>query len=421
MDKKTKGAWLVYQTGKLQSVTDQSSFETSYVAGKAGILLSAISQDSQATIDRPRLEALAKASGINTLTELPILLEKLDERSLVDVSDSGVEVLGVTSSSCLQHTADIFNYLDPTNIESASLDLCESASIEPQIYTEVCEELSDTHQLSVAETSVVLDQSCEIGFVDTEALDDQTKLLFNGNLFRRDDVEKVRKVISSLSSEEARKQKEFSELLSKKACVPIEDAQRLLGKKLFRKLASVGIYDVNVVSNSAEEVGYVTRPSAFSKFSNSMVDDAFDLAKMFVSSLTYGMTRSSFARGQIQMIEALMRALISGRSVGPVDAIGEDYKVLEMKHVVEVYKGSKGGRTGYMMRLLKKEVGELALEVIKNADASEHSLSVLPTAAVNRFRGPEVNRTSLRKREIERHPRSTNEILLSLRTGGRAK
>lgn len=421
MDKKTKGSWLVYQTGKLQRVTDQSSFESSYVAGKAGVLLSAISQDAQAIIDRNRLNALAKASGINTLTELPVLLQKLEGRSLVDVSDSGVEVLGVTSASCLQHTAELFDELEPTNVEVASLELCESASVQPQMYTEIHEELSDSHQLSSAEANFVLDQSCEIGFVDTEAVDKTAKLLFNGNLFRRDDIAKVNRILNSLNEDEVRKQNEFSELLKRNACVSVEDAKNVLGEKLFSKLASVGIYDINVVSNNSEEVGYVTRPSAFSKFSNSMVDDAFDLAKMFVSSLTYGMTRSSYSRGQIQMIEALMRTLIAGRPVGPVDAIGQDYKILEMKHVVEVFRGSKGGRTGYMMRLLKKEVGQLALEVIKNADASQHSLTILPTAAVNRFRGPEQNRASLRRKELERHPKSTNEILLSLRTGGRSR
>lgn len=55
MDKKTKGSWLVHQTGKLQNVNNQSSFENTYFAGKAGILLSAISANSQATIEQAKL------------------------------------------------------------------------------------------------------------------------------------------------------------------------------------------------------------------------------------------------------------------------------------------------------------------------------------------------------------------------------
>jgi hypothetical protein len=71
--------------------------------------------------------------------------------------------------------------------------------------------------------------------------------------------------------------------------------------------------------------------------------------------------------------------------------------------------------------LLKKEVGQLALEVIKHSDVSQHSLQELPTAAVNRFRGPESNRAEIRRREVARHPKSTNDILLSLRTGGKSR
>jgi hypothetical protein len=206
-------------------------------------------------------------------------------------------------------------------------------------------------------------------------------------------------------------------ILSRSACITVADAERILGKLLFTKLSSVGIYDINIVSNTQEEVAYVTRPSAFSKYGDSLAEDAFDLAKMFVSSLTYGMTRSQYSRGQIRMIEALMNTLISGAPIGPVSAIGEDYKILEMKNVVQVYDGSKGGRSGKMMRLLKREVGVLALEVIRSADISEHSLSALPGAAITRFSGPEVNRENRRRRQLAANPKASHDILMALRTG----
>jgi hypothetical protein len=195
-------------------------------------------------------------------------------------------------------------------------------------------------------------------------------------------------------------------------------AKRVLGESLFSKVCSVGLYDINAVCNNTEEVGFITLPSAFSKYSNAQVDDAFDLAKAFVSSITYGMTKSQYERGQIRMVEALLQALIRGEAVGPVAAIGQDYKVLETKGVVKVAIGSKKGRTGPMMKLLKKEVGILALQVIQNGDASEHSLSSLPTAAVSQYKGPEINRAIVRKRQVSENATATNGILSSLRKGG---
>lgn len=118
------------------------------------------------------------------------------------------------------------------------------------------------------------------------------------------------------------------------------------------------------------------------------------------------------------MVDVLLSALVRGESVGPVAAIAEDYKVLELKGVVEVKHGSKKGRSGPMLRLLKKDIGELALQVIRQGDVSEYSLQDLPTAAVTKFNGPEYNRERSRRTQIQQSPRATNDMLSILRTGG---
>lgn len=272
--------------------------------------------------------------------------------------------------------------------------------------------------MSIQQTKQLIIDSENIGFVDAEVIDQQNKLLFNGNLFRRDDAVKINKVLDSLKQEEQRSLKELTEILRKRGCITVEEARKILTENLFNKVCSIGIFDINIVSNNTEEVGYLTLPSAFSKFSSSIIEDAFDLAKAFVASLTYGMTKSSYARGQITMIERLLQALIEGRSVGPVNAIGQDYKILELKGVVEIKHGSRNGRSGPMMKLLKKEVGELALQAITKGDVSEQSLEILPGAAITKYKGPEVNREILRKKQLERSAKETNDMIIALRTGG---
>jgi hypothetical protein len=418
MDKKTKGSWLVHQTGKLQNVNNQSNYENTYFAGKAGILLSAISADNQAVIDNNKLDVLAKASNINTRLELPNLLQTLKDRDLIEIGPTGIEVLGITTSATLQHTADIFDSLSPTSNEEAAIELSEQCSLKPHDKMEIKEELSDSYSLSEAEASLLLADSEKTGFVDIEKIDSTTSLYFNGNLFRRENTYKIHSVLSTLSVSDQQRVNELNDALSKKACISTIEAESILGGDLFKKMSSIGIYDINVVSNTQEAVGYITKPSAFAKYSNSMVEDAFDLAKAFVSSLTYGMTRSTYARGQIRMIEVLLNTLIRGEPVGPVQAIANDYKILELKHVVKVYRGEKNGRQGYLMKLLKKEVGVLALEVIRKGDISEQSLAALPSAAITRFQGPEHNREKKRRDQLQSNPKSTNDMLMVLRTGG---
>jgi len=266
--------------------------------------------------------------------------------------------------------------------------------------------------------SGVLLDSEQIGFVDVENINKNEKILFNGNLFRRDSAQKIKAVLDSLTQVEQNALNDLSATLRKIACIPVLEAQKILGIKLFEKVTAIGFIDVNVVSNNKEEVGYVTLPSAFSKYSSSMVEDAFDLAKAFVASLTYGMTKSSYMRGQITMIDRLLSALIVGREVGPVSAIGQDYKVLELKGVVSVRQGSKNGRTGPMLKLLKKEVGELALQAIRQGDISEQSVPSLPGAAITKYKSPETNREAIRRNQVQRSPNETNDMINSLRTGG---
>lgn len=418
MDKKTKGSWLIHHTNKLQGVTNQSGYEKTYLAGKAGILLSAISANQGSTVNNDRLAVLAQASNINTTFELPKLIEVLKQQQLIDTSKGGIAVLGVTTTTALQHTSDLFDSLAPGTNEIASIALAEQASLAPILANDIASDLADMYKLASSDLGQLFSDAEQIGFVDTEKLDSNSTLLFNGNLFRRDTTQKIKAVLDSLNTTEQAKLTELTEILRKRACVSTDYAKQFLGEVLFQKVTAIGLFDISVVSNSNEDVGFITLPSAFSKYSNSMVDDAFDLAKAFVSSVTYGMTKSSYERGQIQMVDALLSALVRGESVGPVAAIAEDYKLLELKGVVEVKLGSKKGRTGPMLRLLKIEVGELALQAIRQGDVSEHSLSILPTAAVTTFSGPEYNREKIRRAQTKVSPKATNDMLSILRKGG---
>jgi hypothetical protein len=418
MDNKVKGAWLIHHTNKLQNITNQEKYQKAFLAGKSGILLSAISESNQSVVSNEKLAVLANAANINTTFELPKLLDVLQEHQLIDNSVSGVGVLGVTTVTTLQHTSNIFESLEPNNVESSVIELAEIASEKPVQSTLLSEKISDLYQLSSSEMSGVLFDSEQIGFVDVENINKNEKILFNGNLFRRDSAQKIKAVLDSLTQNEQNSLNELSATLRKIACIPVLEAQKILGINLFEKVTAIGFLDVNVVSNNKEEVGYVTLPSAFSKYSSSMVEDAFDLAKAFVASLTYGMTKSSYMRGQITMIDRLLSALISGREVGPVSAIGQDYKVLELKGVVSVRQGSKNGRTGPMLKLLKKEVGELALQAIRQGDISEHSVPSLPGAAITKYKNPETNRETIRRNQVQRSPNETNDMINSLRTGG---
>ncbi len=417
MDSKTKGAWVIHHARKLQATFSQD-FDAIGFAGKSGTLLSAISAERQMQIGQGRLEALAKANNISPKTEMPAILAELTRQRLVLPGTGGIEVLGLTGQVVLESTARIFDESTHEKHEEVVIEVSDAASESPLTDKSAVESLSDQFELPTKDVMDTLQLGCNIGFFDSEAISANEKLLFNGNLFRREDARKINGVLNSLKPGEATKLTELNDKLQSTGCLPLNSAETLLGKDLFERLHSIGMFDVSVVGNDQGKNYFVTRPAAFSKFSESIADDALDLAKALVASLTYGMTISSYYRGRIQMVSALMNKLIAGGSVGPATAIGNDYQALELKGVVAVTP-DRGGM--FTMRLLKPEVGRLALAVIQQGDITAESVANQPGAKVTEYLGPEATREVQRKNSTDAVRLKAKNLLQEIRTGGLRK
>lgn len=414
--KETTGAWIVYHGQKVASdMNGPSEFAALDTAAKAASLLSQLAASEETTIPPERVKALAKAVKLNPRTELPSLLDILKGRRLIEVSMAGeVAVLGLSTRASLQHTSDIFLAENPSLEEQASIALAEQSSQAPLLRKEAEEFIGDTCRLPGNRTVDFLRRAENIGFIDAEGRGSDT-LYFNGNLFRRAGVAKTKQVLSSLSGADTAKVSELNSILGAQGCVSVTKVTDVLGGPLFDKLKAAGMYDISVISNHEGDATFVTKPDAFHKFSDPLVDDAFDLAKALVAALTYGMTLSSAGRGRIFMIGALLRKLNRGEEVGPATAIGEDYKVLEYRSVIRVtrYRGM------YKMKLLKKDVGEMALQVLTTGDITPGSVLDRPMpGSMTAYTGPENSRARFRRDQSEPSRRHTQDVLHALRTEG---
>lgn len=415
MDKKTYGAWIIHHTHKLQGVNlATSDYDQIGFAGKCGMVLNALAGSSERDLSNGRVNALAKANRVSVLLELPAILNELHRQKFIDKGTSGLSVLGLTTEQTLVNTAEIFIEASPSACEKVAINLAEKVSDIPLAKESAAEYVSDTYHIGSDETEDILKQCEQIGFFDAETATGQ-RVYFNGNLFRREDMNKANAVLSSLTIKEQQKLCELTERLKTCGCISKDEAISLLDRDLYSKMCSIGFLDQNSIGNETGTFTFVTRPAAFSKFTNSAADDAFDLAKAFVTSLTYGMTSSPCNRGRICMIEALIRKLIDGAVVGPATAIGHDYKVLEMKGVVEVIPHD---HELFSMRLLKREVGQLAFAVITEGEAGGSPLLEMPGVSATKYDGPETNRIVTRKEQTGPLRKSMANLLNVLRTGG---
>ncbi len=417
MEKRTEGAWLINHTKKLLDVRDTQDFEDIELAGKCGVFLSNLAaSDEQSDLNADKVNSIAKVSNIKK-TEIETIKNKLGEARLIENGRNGsISVLGITTSTVLTHTSDIFTNSNPSNYQKAAIELADNISDLPKGEKILTEYISDNFKLNKSEASDLFLQAEEIGFIDYETLDDNSKFYFNGNLFRREGVEKTNAVLSSLKIEETKKVTELDTLLTAKGCITIEKAKSILGEVLLSKLQSIGMYDFNEVSNSKEVKTFVTKPSAFSKYGNPFEEDALDLAKAFVSSLYYGINFSTSGRGKITMLERLIRKLVNGLEVGPATAIGEDYKLLELKRVIQLRREPNSSM--YYMRLLKKDIGVLAMQVLEFGDTTEQTVlnSNMYSGNVTNYVGPEQNRYVNRKKQNPQSKKSVAELLRTFRS-----
>lgn len=415
MENKTQGAWLIHHTKKLLDMRNTQDFEDIELAGKCGIFLSNLAAShEQSDLNEDKVSAIAKVSNIKK-TELETIKHRLVEAHLIDITkNKAVSVLGVTTASVLSHTSGIFHSLSPTSYQKAAIELAENISDLPKAESELKEYISDVYKLNSGDVIDLFSQSEDIGFVDYEKLDNQTKLYFNGNLFRRENVKKTNTVLSSLKQDDMQKVLSLDLLLNEEGCVTLEKVRNILGEQLLAKLHSIGMYDFSEVSNLTETKTFVTKPSAFSKYGNPFEEDAMDLAKAFVSSLYYGMNFSSTGRGKISMLKALMQKLINGYEVGPATAIGQDYKLLELKRVIKI---RHEGGYHYYMKLLKRDIGELAMQVLESGNASESAIQAsICSDSVISYIGPEQKRISSRKKQNEPSKKSVTELLRTFRS-----
>jgi hypothetical protein len=415
MDRKTTGAWVVHHGRKVAAdVRGAAEYSSIDLAAKAASLLARLGESDEVTLSSEQVTAFARVGNLNPKTELGACLDHLKRRKLIDLSASGaVSVLGVTGISALEHAADLFEDNEPQPIERAAITLSEISSQSPVLIHNAMEYIGDTHKLTRADAADIVQQAAQIGFVDSEG-EGADRLLFNGNLFRRDTAEKTLKVLNSLSSDEQTKLTEFNDILKVRGAVSANIVEKMLGQGLFSKVRAAALYDMNVVSNEEGEHVFITTPGAFHKFTNPLTDDAFDHAKALVAALSYGMSLSPHERGRIWSIELLLGKLISGRWVGPAPAIGNDYRALELERVVQIERAGNGFR----MRLLKREVGEIALEVLKGGNAAAAALETLPSAGMRSYMPPEPARVRLRKTQSLASKIQTRSLLSAVRGGG---
>lgn len=416
LDKATQGAWLLSHSKSLDTFAGASRLESIAYAGKIGRLYNVLrrgAEDETSVIEPDTVTHLTQLNGID-LAARREGLRVLQDQGRIDISRNGaVAVLGATSRAVLETTSEVFEDANPSSDELAAVYLSEMISSRPIDRDEAEEFVEDNFKLA-SDRSKSLIELCKSTAILDEEKDRGRAIVFNSNVFR--DGKRATKayfVLQGLDSTEQRLLREADERLTKSGAIMDKDIEKVLGSDLFRRLLAIGYYDRMEVNNPSEAVGYIALPDAFQRYGKPFEEDPVDDAKALLASLTYGMTRSGSTRGNIRLPVALLNALIDGRPVGPVAAIGQDYKELERRGVVHVF----ADRYAHSMTLLKKDVGELALAILQGSRPAEEALLMAGRAATG-FKGPNESRQDVRSKNTVEDRVFQTDALDRIRAGG---
>jgi hypothetical protein len=251
VDKQTKGAWVIHHGRKIAGhQRGAAEYSATDVAAKAASLLVRLAESKQADLTKQTVTAMAKVGGLNPKTELAACLDQLQRRRLIDVAvDGSVSAIGVTGRTALGHASDLFDDNDPQSFEQAAIGLADLASAAPVGIKPAAEFISDTFKLTNADTSDFLFQAYGIGFVDAEGEGDD-RLLFNGNLFRRNTAAKVKRILDSLNPAESEPTR-IRTASSGEGRGDSNPREEDAWAALWSKLRGAAVFDNNVVSNEA--------------------------------------------------------------------------------------------------------------------------------------------------------------------------
>lgn len=424
MDDLKKGTWIINSNKQIKRLradtAELSYFEAIGAAGKAGDLLARLVADETEVIPVIKVKAFARQCGISAL-ELSACLEHLRAEGKVDYDRGmslGVEVYCFSIQDALETTNKLYDRLEPSDYEEASLLSLEETFHLPRYRSDLISIISDQgFSEEVAHTT--LDLQSSLGLVRTSDLESEL-LYYNEHAFEGN-PQKITKALQALPSIERDHVETIYQLVNNSPGYLYDDLIIKFPEKLLRMMEGVGLLNMVPVKSAIGEAIFVTSPQlkGVSIGPVPISTDVFHKAKLLLSCLRFGEVKSTYSRGKIDTHEKMMNIvnkLIRGEEVGPATAIGQDYQLLEKQGVIATRQYPNDPRR-YFMTLRQKEVGILVQQMLEfKRIVPEASMELYQLEQPTDFIMPEHRRTDILAEITQPVKEAQQSLLEALRT-----
>lgn len=379
------GYWTIAAQKHLKAFTLDSNnldeLDNIDIAGKAGRFLGAIRGNGKIE-NRKKIEKIGNTIGIKPKELHKIILPELENASdgMVElIKDSSGEITGIaeyvfTNNNVLELTGKIFAQFDPSDIEKITLQTLENTKKIPMTKSELFNNLTDYgYKDKNIEFSLLLQSQFKLVQI-LNKLDAKNPIISNEYVWG-ENHEKIAYALNCVSIDNKHSLKEIITNIQSYQGIPSEELM-IGNQEMFSLAKKIGMIDpINVLSERG-----LSKEFSFSSdlSSNCLNNDIMDDVKVLLASIRFGERYTDYST--IQNPVRFLESLINNDSVGPHSANLTDYILLEKKGIVSVVNQTKtknsfyGGtytKQGPCLKLIKKDVAEKVLELIKNPEYSK--------------------------------------------------
>lgn len=382
MDNKAKGYWSIAAQKHLKGFTTDSvgldEYDDIDLAGKAGRFISSIRGNSKIT-NIKKIEKIGNTVGIKPKELHRIILpqiEKATNGQVELIKDISGEITGIaeyvfTNDDVISLTGDIFESLNPNNIEYATLETLDQTKRVPYLTSEI---YSILNKSGFNDKDIEVALSLQTQFKLIQRLDKINKKdpIISNEYIWGPNHEKIAYALCNISTNDRQSIKQMIDEVQSCQGISEEDIQQMR-VELFQLAVKIGMLNpIKIVSSRGFSKDFVFSSNILQPFS--VNDDIMDDVKVLLASIRFGEKYTEHST--IHNPGRFLRCLINNDTVGPHSANSTDYILLEKKGIVKVVKDTKTRygyygpytRTGPCLKLIKRDVAEKALEIVENAN-----------------------------------------------------
>ncbi|WP_100617892.1 hypothetical protein [Bacillus cereus] len=381
-DKKIKaGYWSIATQKHLKQYTADSNglgqLGNLNIAGKAGRFLGVI-RGNNVIDNMEKLMQMANSVGISSKAELVRIilpeLEQASDKQVELIKDTSGNITGIaeyvfTNTSVLEIAGQMFENQYPNDIERVSIETMDETKRIPYLQSELFQLLA---KQGYKEEHIGLAVALQNQFKLIQTLNkaDGKEPIISNEYVWGANHHKIAMAVSSLEFGRRQSLKEIIEVIQKVQGYPIEMLPEGANDLILLAKKTGMINPTTIISSRGLQKEFA--------FSAKMLeediynDDIMDDVKLLLASIRFGEHYTPYSK--INEPEKFLTKLLQSGDIGPHSANLTDYTLLEKKGIVRVVNKTKPGyygpRTGACLELIRKDVAEQALKIIKSPDYS---------------------------------------------------